>query len=212
MDSTGTIDTCGTDEQRVRVGQAWQAQRQQCRQRGLPAASALLRRCLARAPRSAVLGVGRRLVCGVKMLIEPSSCRAAQPGRRLPDLRSIGVDGQGGHRNRTRRTQRTITQLVRFHQNWCPRGNTYSWHPCAECVFMRQTIAACRDQAPVGSCKTFAVESSYVATGLVHSRRARPFCKDRPKLLYGYRDWGSSDPLTRSQRVHTAIGVATRPE
>jgi hypothetical protein len=46
---------------------------------------------------------------------------------------------------------------------------------------MRQTIAASRDQAPAGSCKTFAVESSYVATGLVHSRRARLFCKDCPK-------------------------------
>jgi hypothetical protein len=49
--------------------------------------------------------------------------------------------------------------------------------------------------------QTFAVESSYGAMGLVHSRRARPFCEHRPKPLYGYCYWGSSDPLTRSQRV-----------
>jgi hypothetical protein len=45
--------------------------------------------------------------------------------------------------------------------------------------------------------QTFAVESSYVTTGLVHYRRACPFCEHHPKPLYGYRDWGSSDPFDK---------------
>lgn len=74
----------------------------------------------------------------------------------------------------------------------CPRGesNTRSQHPCTGCVFMRQTIAATRVQAPAGSRSHAQSKSSYTPTDLVRSLRV-----------------GSSVSAARSRRASVETGV-----
>lgn len=48
-----------------------------------------------------------------------------------------------------------------------------------------------------------AIGSPYAPTSLMQSRRACPFCEDHRAPSGSYRDLGSSDPLTKSQRGRT---------